>query len=61
MRATITEKSSGLAPRCALCEDGGRVRRIFSTVATIGGGSIPTRAGPSGGSCCGGGCGCGAG
>ncbi|MGH8897633.1 MAG: FmdB family zinc ribbon protein [Egibacteraceae bacterium] len=61
VRATMTEKAAGLAPRCLHCEDGGRVRRVFSAVALVSGRRLSAGTVSQGGGCCGGSCGCGAG
>lgn len=57
VQATLAEKERGLRPACTTC-GGQALRRLFSTVASVGAGTVP--AGSSGGGgCCGGGCGCG--
>jgi putative FmdB family regulatory protein len=61
VHATMTEKAAGLAPQCLHCEDGGRVRRVFSAVALVGGHRLSSGAVSPGGGCCGGSCGCGGG
>jgi len=59
LQATLAQKATGLTPQCGSCDSGGRMRRVFSAVAMVGGGPPIGGPMPSGSGCCGGACGCG--